>query len=177
MRAYSDAREVVKEAVVNETKAYIKKNPTVCAGMTATKCQDFVRNTIVTQPDYKPLLKPLPKLVDVLAKQLVKNGVVDNEEKAQKAAKTVVTSGLSSLARGDPHMIGWDGTPFEFMGEHVSVEESCLAHCNQYLASLFPRLGPWRVQHPERAAPPSQRLVPILPAARQRPVRPRQQYV
>lgn len=87
VRAYSNARETVQQAVLNETKAYIQRNPSVCKGLSTTACQNFVKRTIVTQPDYTPLIKPLPKLTDVLAKQLVKLGVYQSEDWAQRAAQ------------------------------------------------------------------------------------------
>lgn len=90
VRAYSNARETIQQAVLNETKAYIQRNPSVCKGLTTSACQNFVKRTIVTQPDYTPVLKPLPKLTDVLAKQLVKLGVYQSEEWAQQAAKRCV---------------------------------------------------------------------------------------
>ena len=77
----------MQQAILNETKAYIQRNPSVCKGLTTTACQNFVKRTIVTQPDYQPVLKPLPKLADVLAKQLVKLGVYQSEAWAERAAK------------------------------------------------------------------------------------------
>lgn len=33
-----------------------------------------------------------------------------------------ITQGISAVrALGDPHMVGWDGTPFEFMGTLTSI--------------------------------------------------------
>lgn len=88
VRAYSNAREIVKEAIANETKAFIQQNPSVCGALNASACQSFVRRTVVTQPDYQPITRPaLPTLVDVLARQLVVQGVFKSEVWAQAAAQ------------------------------------------------------------------------------------------
>ncbi len=93
IRAYSNAREIIKEAVANETKEFIKENPQVCGKLTAAACQSFVRRTIVTQPDYKPLLRPtMPTLVDVLTAQLIKQGVFKSETWARAAAQRYAAS-------------------------------------------------------------------------------------